>query len=233
MELSKFIWMLQRRALYFCRADMLGDPFEGYYTKNYTVDLESVIAAAMQDPKIAEIPNIKEIMGHNFSYMAKFMKFMRPQLFVNCWHMNEYESPAMWKLYAAHHESICIQTTYKKLAEGLPGTCFLGVVKYIDYNKSTIEFGNALNPIVHKRIAFEHEREVRAVIWESGDPSAVFTKLGEQGRLIPINPDTLIEQIFISPDAQPILQDVVADLATTYNVPAPVIRSEVNAEPDY
>src|SRR5215831_14836506 len=33
MDLSKFIWMIQRNALYFCRSDLMGDPFEGHYTK--------------------------------------------------------------------------------------------------------------------------------------------------------------------------------------------------------
>ena len=33
MNLSKFVWMLQKKALYFCRCDLLGDPYEGYYPK--------------------------------------------------------------------------------------------------------------------------------------------------------------------------------------------------------
>ncbi len=35
MNLPKFIWLLEKRALYFARIDQLteADPFEGYYTK--------------------------------------------------------------------------------------------------------------------------------------------------------------------------------------------------------
>lgn len=233
MDLSKFIWLLQRRALYFCRCDMLGDPYEGYITKNYTVNLDQHIAAALQDPKVAAIPNVEQVIRSNFGMFAKFAKSMRTQLFVNCWHMNEFESPAMWKLYASHHDSICIQSTYERLAEQLPETCFLGMVKYIDYNTSEIAFGNMLNFIVHKRVAFSHEHELRAVIWESGDPNLHFIKSGDQGRLIPVNVEKLVERIFISPDAQPILQEIVTNLAITYGVPAAVIRSEAYAGPDY
>jgi hypothetical protein len=32
-DLSKFIWMLQKRAFYFARADLLDDPYEGYHTR--------------------------------------------------------------------------------------------------------------------------------------------------------------------------------------------------------
>jgi hypothetical protein len=33
MSLPRFIWMLQRRALYFARSDLMGDPFEGRYSR--------------------------------------------------------------------------------------------------------------------------------------------------------------------------------------------------------
>jgi hypothetical protein len=34
---------------------------------------------------------------------------------VTCWHMNECESAAMWKLYSTAKESVCVQTTYGRL----------------------------------------------------------------------------------------------------------------------
>ena len=35
---------------------------------------------------------------------------------VNCWHINEHESAAMWDLYLKSNEGIAIQSTYQKLA---------------------------------------------------------------------------------------------------------------------
>jgi hypothetical protein len=35
MSLAKFLWMLQKNALYFSRSDLMGDPFEGHYSKDY------------------------------------------------------------------------------------------------------------------------------------------------------------------------------------------------------
>ena len=47
MDLSKFIWMIQRNALYFCRSDLMGDPFEGHYTKAI-VDQENEYIRALE-----------------------------------------------------------------------------------------------------------------------------------------------------------------------------------------
>jgi hypothetical protein len=39
--------------------------------------------------------------------------------FVNCWHMDEAESSAMWKLYT-YHQSVCTKSSYSVLAGLLP-----------------------------------------------------------------------------------------------------------------
>lgn len=40
-------------------------------------------------------------------------------MYISCWHMNEYESAAMWKLYAKSSDAIAIQTTFQKLCESI------------------------------------------------------------------------------------------------------------------
>ena len=54
---------------------------------------------------------------------------------VNCWHENEHESAAMWKLYIKSVEGIAIQSTYSKLKKSFINDeiIFIGKVKYIDY----------------------------------------------------------------------------------------------------
>jgi hypothetical protein len=37
-DLSKFVWMLQKNALYFSRADLLGDPYEGQVIRRMAVE---------------------------------------------------------------------------------------------------------------------------------------------------------------------------------------------------
>jgi hypothetical protein len=158
---------------------------------------------------------------------------LRAELFINCWHMNEGESLAMWKLYAAHQESIGVQSTYAKLVQLLPDPCLLGVVTYIDYDSGYIGWGNMLNNIVHKRRAFEHERELRAVVWTSMTNIPRFEQLGDQGLKIPVDLNSLIENIYISPTAEPIMQEIVSSLAQKYGLSASVHKSSVNAPPAY
>ena len=42
----------------------------------------------------------------------------------------------------------------------------IGRVSYVDYNTTIIPEGNAFFAYLHKRQSFEHEREVRAIIFE-------------------------------------------------------------------
>jgi hypothetical protein len=147
--------------------------------------------------------------------------------------MNEEESIAMWKLYAAREDSICIQSTYKKLSALLPEQCFLGMVRYINYSRDVIDFSNSLNFITHKRTGFEHERELRAVIWRVDQIKDVFSSLDDKGLVVPIENDALIERVYLSPDADSILETIVGNLNRTYGVSAPIHKSQANAPPDY
>src|SRR5258705_185923 len=45
------------------------------------------------------------------------------------WHMNEFESAAMWQLYANFDEGIAIRSTYKRLRD-----CFWTIVKHLVFH---------------------------------------------------------------------------------------------------
>jgi hypothetical protein len=234
MNLSKFVWMLQHRALFFCRSDQLGDPYEGYYP---------MPIAESEDQFVETMRPMGALAGHDQDANLRqlFKQFLtiplraRQETFLSCWHMNEAESLAMWKLYTAHSDSICIRSTYRTLAELLPAPCFLGVVKYINYRTDAFPPDNTLNYIVHKRKSFEHEREARAVIWKGQGVQGVdqFEDIDGKGLLVTINIDKLIQEIFVSPDSDSILRGVIERLAETYGIDAPVLQSEVNAPPSY
>src|SRR6266566_722570 len=70
----------------------------------------------------------------------------------------------MWKLYTASNESVCIQSTYRRLREVLSEDRFaVSVVRYIDYESEWLPEGNLMYPYVHKRRSFAHERGLRAL----------------------------------------------------------------------
>ena len=60
--------------------------------------------------------------------------------------------------------------------------------------------------------------------FESPQPSQI---------VIPVDVPMLIQSVYISPDAQEGLQEIVAGLLQTYGVSVPVNKSVVLAPPDY
>src|SRR5207247_223935 len=99
-----------------------------------------------------------------FGQLKMFSQQARFWVLMNCWHMNEGESAAMWKLYTVTNESVCIQSTYRRLRDTLPEDQFaVSVVHYIDYESEWLPEGNLMYPYVHKRRSFAHERELRAL----------------------------------------------------------------------
>ena len=56
--------------------------------------------------------------------------------YLSCWHMNEHESVAMWKIYqSGAPQGIAIQSTYRRLSEAITDDSgiLIGTVAYADY----------------------------------------------------------------------------------------------------
>jgi hypothetical protein len=235
MNLSNFVWMLQNESLYFCRCDRLGDPYEGYYTQAVTVNEAEYVYLLLANEQFASLPNAETLARQAFKqhFLDRLPKSIRAEIFVSCWHMNEEESSAMWKLYTSHDESICIRSTYQVLAEVLPDACLLGQVKYIDYRKDTFDVSIMFNYILHKRKSFEHEHEARAIVWNHSRADLPFKSLSGEGFAVPIELRSLIKEIFVSPGSKAMLRDVVEGLATKYGLTVQVRQSTVNDPPTY
>jgi hypothetical protein len=233
MDLSKFIWMIQRNALYFCRSDLMGDPFEGHYTKAIADQEEEYIRTLQSNTAFMAVPHNLDFAREAYRVSTRELpKQLKQKYFVSCWHMNEEESPAMWKLYTSQNESICIRSKYQIFANLLPAGVLLGCVKYIDYRQDSFDNTKDMSSyIVHKRKSFEHEREIRAVVY--CNETCPFEQAGERGLIVPIDVAALIEEIFVSPTSQSPLTEVVGGLAQKYGLRAPVLRSRVNDAPEW
>jgi hypothetical protein len=230
MDLSKFIWMIQRKALYFTRSDLMGDPFEGHYTKAIADQEEEHIRTLASNTAFMAVPHNLDIAREVHRVNTRELpKQLKAKYFVSCWHMNEEESPAMWKLYTSQNESICIRSKYKTFASLLPPESLLGCVRYIDYRRDRFDTKEMLGYIVHKRNSFEHEREIPAVVYHND--TCPFELVGGSGLVVPIDIAELIEEIIVSPASQPPLSEVVAGLAVKYGLNARVQQSRVNEEP--
>ena len=222
MTFTKFASLLSKKALFFARADKLEDPFEGSFSV-LNLELSPVIYGNMP-------PEYQEILRITFRNLPRFT-------LINCWHENETESDAMWKLYSGNGEGIAIKTTYCSLKESLTGQeqVFIGKVNYVDYDTTVIRQNDTVAPFIHKRRGFEHEREVRAIIRK---PHVVDNQIIADGPDIcnvgiyhDVDIDTLVQEVFVPPYAEDWFRELVQTTAENYGLQAPVNKSSLSSLP--
>ena len=225
MDFTKFVWMLEHRSLYFARSDLLGDPFEGSYSRANIEFRPQVYKEMFED--IGKLDK-------TFRMFSEYYQLMRKWIFINCWHMNDHESAAMWKLYSQSKESISIQSTFKRLRDCLPDNVDIGTVRYIDYESDWLPEGNLFYPFFHKRKSFEHERELRAVIadWPiSQEQIEIHRVQTEKGKSLEVDLDILVEKLYVAPYAAVWFKELVERIASTYLDEKPVVQSSLSDSP--
>jgi hypothetical protein len=233
MDLAKYLMMLNSKSLYFARANKLGDPFEGSSTRAMVARREYIRANRTTDPNLA---GWKDVPDEIFTNLANFYKTAVQDYLVNCWHMNEHESVAMWRLYSTSHEAIAIRSTYRRLRECLPQCVRIGEVNYIDWDTEGFGASQAFNFIMHKQRSFEHERELRAVFWEKEPtPEAQNLKAGIEptGLAIKVDLAALIERVYVSPSAAPWFASLVETTTKKFAHSLPLKHSDLAADPLY
>lgn len=230
LDFTKFISLLDRRALFFARADKLGDPFEGSYSKGTILRRQVVFADLAQ--------NAREQLSLQLGQLAREM---RRFTLINSWHISDYESAAMWKLYLKTDEGVAIRSTFRRLCDSFRQcseyTIYVGRVKYIDYESEGVPEGFTFNPFLHKRRSFEHEHELRAIIqrlpFEEGKGLDWTTELFEVGEYVPVDADTLVDEVFVSPTAPAWFAELVQSATRKYDLDKEVVQSALAAGPVY
>jgi len=214
MDFTRFVSLLEKEALFFCRPDLLGDPFEG--------SLSHVTPPAFpQDLREGPV----SVRGFDLRQVVRMAR-------VSCWHMGEFESEAMWRLYARERDGIAIRTDFARFKDAFVGDQEISasVVRYRDYSTDSIPFGNGLLPLVHKRISFQHEREVRALFLRH--PDAVEPQ-EHGGCYCEIGLATLVGGIVVAPFAEDWFVDLVRSLAERREIGDRVQRSALSEEPTF
>jgi hypothetical protein len=228
MDFTKLVDFIDSRRLYFTRADKFDDPFEGSWPRINVLGRQHAPPGIPEEFREAFVKHMASIGEIN----QKWPKFNA----INCWHMNEHESAAMWKLYLKSDEGIAIQSTYQELRESITDdeNIYLGVVRYIDYEKEWIDSYNVLSPFLHKRKSFEHEREVRALItrWPTGEKGIGFDQETiAHGVKIKVDLERLIEKIYVAPSAPDWFSGLVSAVVQRYGYSFEVVHSKLNEQP--
>jgi len=119
LDLSKFLDMLLSKRLFMSRSDKFEDQYEGTFS----------------EPTYEEI---KKIAANNPKFLD-YYKSHRENVVISSWHINEYESFAMWQIFTKNNEGLAIQSTIGRLKKALHSEKRteqqIGQVNYIDYKK--------------------------------------------------------------------------------------------------
>lgn len=214
LTFTKLVALLETQALWFSPPQLLGDPWEGAWTRANVKRMERLLSST--EPI--------EDRG------AKFRQILET-MYVNCWHMNDAESAAMWRLYlSSSAEGVVVRSTWRDLTASLrdPGGgsgVRGGAVRYVDFEADmTDDGGNFFFPISTKRLSFAYESEARLVLWRPD--------IEPQGGLaVPVDLHRLVNFVLLAPGSASWFKALVRDVAHRYDFDRPILDSGMDAEP--
>lgn len=231
MDLAKYLSMLQEQALHLAPLSSFEDPFEGSspYHASLTSVLDSQLAAGTINPEFAQ-------QAGAMSQIVRRLTLDRT--YVSCWHLSEHESDAMWKLYSTSSGSIAIKTSCRELRMALPSDAKFGKVNYVDFPSfNSTKQAISYDPAFLKRLAFEHEHEVRIVLREPPknllEEIVTPTKVMSGGKKIPLKLDGFIDAVVINPLAPIWFADMVRDVTAKYGQHFGISQSTLGELPTY
>ncbi|HKM70636.1 MAG TPA: hypothetical protein VJX94_11375 [Stellaceae bacterium] len=233
MDFAKFVTLLDTKTLFFARADGFDDPFEGSYPHENVSFYRNYHESVPLPPDIRD--KLVALMNES---MSNFLRNLRRWTALNCWHLNNYESAAMWHLYLKSNDGIAIRTKYGNLRDSFKNTSEpirIGKVHYIDYDHDIIEGTSVFSPFLHKRNSFAHEREVRALVSKLPITEGLDSSHETMTRGINIEVDLnlLIEIIHVAPQAPEWLRNVVDSVVRRFGYKFEVQRSDMDRDPIY
>ena len=220
MDFTKFVAMLVKEGLYLTRLDRLGDAYEGWIPKSPKKYYDGFFGAKYMERD-------RELKKQSPEFRKLF--------YVNCWHANDEESDAMWKLYTKGHERIAICTTRRNLEDSLgdaPEELWLYEVMYAGPEGKPVHGGSMLRACMTKRMPFVHEKEVR-VVWDNWEHLKGRRKKDEldSGFYVKCKMATLIKQVYIAPTENPWFEPIMKDVLDKYGIKAEVVQSRLNLKP--
>jgi hypothetical protein len=209
LDLSKFLDLLLSQKLFMSRSDKFEDQYEGTFS----------------EPTFEEI---KKLSINNPDFL-NYYKTHREKVAISSWHINEYESFAMWQIFTQNSEGLAIQSTVKRLQDALAPEKnykqYIGEVNYIDYKKEYIPFDDLFFPFLFKRKSFQYEREVRIIT----DVTENTVKLND-GLKINVDITQLIEKIYIHPKSENWYKNLVIQLVKQLGFDFEIEKSDLESD---
>lgn len=219
---ERFLESLARGSLHFPSARQFEDRFEG---------------AVGVEPHDSPIDGRDDEFGDidwAFEELRRLTK-------VSCWHRADFESDAMWKIYATDHKGLAVRTTAERLKAGLrpfrlapnygEEIPWWGLVRYIDLFAERLHVGSEAR-FFYKHRAFEWERELRVIISvRMAEEFAV--QVPELGINVAFDPATLIQSIYLGPRLPALDRQRILDACDAAGVLRTVVTSSLLGRPRY
>lgn len=217
-DYPKFTSMLLKQSLYFSRANLLGDPLEGSFTRAREAERLALLEAPPEG-------QTREYLELAFKKNAEIVKSLGFSHYINCWHLGDHESMAMWSGYGGGPYGIAIRSTFGILNDVIPSKfkglnkeapIYIGRVKYMDYSSENEHIpleDHVYAPFMCKTLAYQHEREIRAVFFNS---STIYKQNTNEGYFIEVDLNVLVKDIVISPLAPDWFKIIIEDICAKY-----------------
>lgn len=193
---NRFAHLMQSSRLHFCRCDLFADEDEGLPTDEY----------------------IRWVCNHepvgDFNHVKGMLEQHKEANFASCWYNFNTETAKMWVMYGRKGVAVVSRFgRFTRVLNSLPDRVMVGPIKY-----SEAYFGfNVLRFITTKRMSFDWEREIRALIWVP-EWAGQLRHLDEQNKSYPkpltppppqvpsgllrhVDLPQLVERVVVSPEA--------------------------------
>ena len=232
-DLTKLLSLLDSKQLFFASILNMSDLYEGYIP---VPNFEQYRDFRLYEQEYAGVTD--ENVRCVYDWDVKWTKETRKCVFVNCWHENEDESAAMWKLYLSNAEGVAIQSTVGRLIDAIseaPESVGICKVEYVDYT-TTPPCDNLWQRAIHKRRSFSHEREVRAIHLKNDHVEKMEGECVEAYKLlagVPIaaNVEALIENIYVAPTCPTWMKNTIQSAVAKFGLNRSVCQSTLGEGP--
>jgi len=243
-DFDKFESFLKNGALFFCRADKFSDPFEGSLPR---IEADYRLKDAERQDAFFQRPFDEAVAQRNIAGISSLHQRFKRATVVNCWHINQNESDAMWRLYLKDNEGVAIQTTSDKMLAVID-VCDENLecskVRYINYDTDSwydaVDYPhtsyNIIIPLIHKRREYEHESEFRLyqTLEDAVNDEGYWQRQPiEKGKLISVDLNMLVESVIFAPTSDSASQQRIKDLCHRYGHAFCYRQSALNDQPIY
>ena len=172
-----------------------------------------------QSRRFSELPDVL------LSSLRADLKSWQDSYFISCWRLSDVDSIAIWNQYASLSEGVAISVPHDELKSSLQvnGDIRFGTVNYVDLSTSSVP--QQMPPFMYKDIRYKAEEEARFYF------QARTHDAGLRGIGLKVDIASLVDRIYVAPNAAPWFMEVVAELVKRYGSNAEIVGSPLGEIP--